>query len=455
MSRYTQTIKSILMENMQTGESISNINDILAVSKRCIFDVQNLQAALGENTDRFELGFCLHYLNDEIGMEVPLLWKLGIVEKVYNNAEYINQLYAMLNDQIFKDYNTRVVEGATHDEIVDAGTIANTGTVESARTGDDTVKNTGTTANAKTGTETGAHTGTDTQVKSGDDTLKRTGQTSDSHTGTNTSRTLGDETMTKAGTETTTYNEATSEVTDGTTVTAGGEKVSETTTGGGTSKVNTGDYTLDTPMNELQNLRETKTTPAEAYDATGKGITAAAESSMKYMSGAGLHDGTTVENSNQTVSRDASLSRTQTDDDTTVNGTHTGTVGLGFTNRTDTKDVDSTRTDTFNEANTKTDNLQDKTEYNSTTQATKNLTDTTTFNTNDTRTDNLQSKTEYNSENTTTNDLLTTKDNTMTKDGTNDVTETYKNLNLEMVYRSMPLLNKVWELFDELFMMLY
>ena len=455
MSRYTQSVKSIIMENMQPGESISNINDILACAKRCIFDVQNLQGALGDNTDRFELGFVLHYFNDEIGLETPFLWKMGIVEKVYNNNEYINNIYEMLENQILADYNTKVVDGATHDSIVDAGTIANTGTVENAKTGDDTVKNTGTTANAKTGTETGAHTGTDTQVKSGDDTLKRTGQSSDAHTGTNTSRNLGDETLTKAGTETTSHTHQGSSVTDGTVVATGGEKVSETTTNGGTSKVNTGDYTLDTPMNELQNLRETKTTPAEAYDATGKGITAAADSSMKYMTSAGLHDGTTVDSSTSTVNRDALLSRTQTDDDTTVTDSSSGSDALSFTNRTDTKDVDMTRTDTFNESNTKTDNLQDKTEYNSTTQATKNLTDTTTFNTNDTRTDNLQSKTEYNSENTTTNNLLTTKDNSTTKDSTNDVTETSKNLNLEMVYRSMPLLNKVWEIFDELFMMLY
>lgn len=455
MSRYTQTIKSILMENIQPGESIQNLSDIYAIASRAIFDIAPMNVIDSDYRQRLITGFTLHFMNDEIGLETPLLFKLGLSDKIYNNAEYINSIFAHLDNQIFADYQTKTVNGESHNTIADDTVIDDTGTVTNAKSGDDTVKNTGTTANAKTGTETGAHTGTDTQVKSGDDTLKRTGQTSDSHTGTNTSRNLGDETLTKAGSETTTYNEATSEVTDGTVVTEGGEKVTETTTGGGTSKVNTGDYSLDTPMNELQNLRETKTTPAEAYDATGKGITAAAESSMKYMTSAGLHDGTTVDSNNQTVNRDALLSRTQTDDDTTVNGTHTGTVGLGFTNRTDTKDVDITRTDTFNEANTKTDNLQDKTEYNSTTQATKNLTDTTTFNTSDTRTDNLQSKTEYNSENTTTNDLNKTVDKDVQSDSTNSSTEVSKNLNLEMIYRSMPLLNKLWETFDELFMMLY
>lgn len=455
MSRYTQSVKSIIMENMQPGESISNINDILACAKRCIFDVQNLQGMLGDNTDRFELGFVLHFFNDEIGLETPFLWKMGIVEKVYNNNEYINSIYEALENQILADYNTRVVEGATHDSIVDAGTIANTGTVENAKTGDDTVKQTGTSSDARTGTESDAHTGTDTQVKSGDDTVKKTGQTSDSHTGTNSSRTLGDEVLTKAGSETQGHNSTSTSVTDGTTLTTGGEKYTESTTDNSTDKNNSGQFHLDTPQDNIMNMRETRGQTPEPYDSTGKGITAASESAMNYMSDATLADSTSVKNGSSSVSHDATQSQTQVDDDTSVTDTSNGTDTLSFTNRTDTKDIDTTRTDTFNEANTKTDNLQDKTEYNSTLQATKNLTDTKTLNTLDTHTNNLQNKTEYNSENTTTNDLLTTKANETTKDSTNDVTETSRNLNLEMVYRSMPLLNKVWEIFDELFMMLY
>lgn len=463
MSRYTQSVKSIIMENMQPGESISNINDILACAKRCIFDVQNLSGALGDNTDRFELGFVLHYFNDEIGLETPFLWKMGIVEKVYNNNEYINNIYEMLENQILADYNTKVVDGATHDSIVDAGTIANTGTVENAKTGDDTVKNTGTTANAKTGTETGAHTGTDTQVKSGDDTLKRTGQTSDTHTGMNTHRTLGDDTLTKSGTETHTYNNVKDNMKDlagSNDWTENQEHYSDTVETKSTDKDNSGTYNLDTPMDAIENLRSTNTTPPAPYDATGKGIAALADSSMKYMSSATLSDDTKKNESEQTTwhndgGEHGEVSKVINHYEKESENTRTGNETDSYTNRQDAKHVDTTLTDTFNEGNTKTDNLQDKTEYNSTTQATKNLTDTTTFNTNDTRTDNLQSKTEYNSENTTTNDLLTTKDNTTTKDSTNDVTETSRNLNLEMVYRSMPLLNKVWEIFDELFMMLY
>lgn len=455
MSRYTQTIKSILMENIQPGESIQNLSDIYAIASRAIFDIAPMNVIDSDYRQRLITGFTLHFMNDEIGLETPLLFKLGLSDKIYNNAEYINSIFAHLDNQIFADYQTKTVNGESHNTIADDTVIDDTGTVTNAKSGDDTVKNTGTTANAKTGTETGAHTGTDTQVKSGDDTLKRTGQTSDSHTGTNTSRNLGDETLTKAGTETNGHSSSSSSVTDGTTVVAGGEKYSESTSDSSTDKNNMGQFHLDTPQDNIMNLRETKTTPAAAYDSTGKGITAASESAMNYMTDATLQDSTSVKSGSSTVSHDASLSRTQTDDDTTVTDTSSGTDTLSFTNRTDTKDVDMTRTDTFNEANTKTDNLQDKTEYNSTTQATKNLTDTTTFNTNDTRTDNLQSKTEYNSENTTTNDLNKTVDKDVQSDSTNSSTEVSTNLNLEMIYRSMPLLNKLWETFDELFMMLY
>lgn len=464
MSRYTQSVKSIIMENMQPGESISNINDILACAKRCIFDVQNLSSALGDNTDRFELGFVLHYFNDEIGLETPFLWKMGIVEKVYNNNEYINNIYEMLENQILADYNTRVVDGATHDSIVDEGTIANTGTVENAKTGDDTVKNTGTSANAKTGTETGAHTGTDTMVKSGFDSVTRSGQEDDSHTGYNAHAKTGHDSLTKSGTETHTYNNVKDNVKDlngSKDWTENDEHYSDTVHNEGTNKDNAGTYNLDTPMDAIENLRSTNTTPPAPYDATDMGIAALADSSMKYMSSATLADDTKTNESDQTTwhndgGEHGEASKVTTHYEKESETTRSGNETDSYTNREDRTDYSSTMTDTFNEHNQKTyNNVKDKSDYNSTNQATKNLTDTTTFNTNDTRTDNLQSKTEYNSENTTTNDLLTTKANETTKDSTNDVTETSRNLNLEMVYRSMPLLNKVWEIFDELFMMLY
>lgn len=389
MSRYTQTIKSILMENKQAGESISSITDICTIAKRCLFDEAPMNVISADYRDRLITGFSLHFFNEEIGLEVLPLFKMGISDKLYNNAEYINAIFAHLDKQILSDYATKVVNTEGHDTITDEGTISNTGTSANAKSGADTVK--------RTGTENNAHTGTNSQTEHVDDVL------------------------TKTGNEVTTYNTQEQSVTDGTVVTSGGEKVTETENGRDSSKHNEGTYGLDTPENAVTNLRSTA--GGAAYDADGKGISALADSSMKYMSSASLSDATTANSSNKTTTRDASLSREQTEDDTTVTGTHTGTDTLGFTNRIDDRDVGKTGSQTYNENNLKTNNLQDKTEYDST----------------DTRTDNL----------------LQTKDLETNKDSTGETNEVNTNTNLEMIYRSMPLLNKVWEIFDDLFMMIY
>ena len=142
---------------------------------------------------------------------------------------------------------------------------------------------------------------------------------------------------------------------------------------------------------------------------------------------------------------------------------------------------------TFNDTVTETKNLTDRTDFNSTNTQTHNTTDTETFNTTDTDTLNLQDEVTYGSSNTETRNTLDTTsktDNTETtgsdsKTGTvtvagtvtdtqtrnttdtdtgthsEDLDETDYTLNWEMLYRSMPLLNKVWEIFDDLFMLIF
>ena len=389
MSRYTQTIKSILMENKQAGEDIHSITDMCAIAKRCLFDEAPMNVITSEYRDRLITGFSLHYFNDEIGLETLSLFKIGLSDKIFNNAEYINSIFAHLDKQILSDYQTKTVDGESHDVITEDGTLANTGTSATAKTGSDTLK--------RTGTENNAHTGTNNQTEHVDDVL------------------------TKSGNEVTTYNTQDQSVTDGQSVSTGGEKYTESSSGSDTSKSNTGTFMLDTPQNNVGNLRSTQ--GGQPYDATGKGITAAAESKMEYMTSAQLGDGTTIGSTSASVSHDASLSRTQTDEDTTVTGTKTGTETLGYTNRIDDRDVGKTGSQTYNENNLKTNNLQDKTEYGSSS----------------TRTDNL----------------LATTDKETVKDGTTGVEEETKNYNLELIYRSIPLLSKVWDIFDELFMALY
>lgn len=452
MANYTISIEDILELNKQPGESLDNLSDLCTVAKRALFNKCDLTVIDADYIDRFVTQFAIHYLDHEICCPSEFKWRIYLAGHVMENAELINSIFEELEKQIFADYNTRTVTTTINETVQDDGTVENDGTVTNVKTGDDTVKNTGTSANAKTGTETGAHTGTDTQVKSGDDTLKRTGQSSDSHTGQNTHRTLGDDTLTKSGSEITGYGSGSTNTRTGSETDSGGEVSHTEQHTDDTKKRNAGQFFQDTPMDELMNMRSTKDTPPQPYNATGKGILAASESDMKYLTNATLNDSTDVTDNDVITDVDASDSSTthtynQVQDVNTKNGQDT----LSFNQRQDAKHVDTTITDGFNESNTKTDNLQDKTEYNSTTQATKNLTDTTTFNTNDTRTDNLQSKTEYNTEDTRTDDLTTTKHNTNVKTGENVVTEVSNKLNWELLMRCEAPMNKVWRAFDEIF----
>lgn len=455
MSKYTQTIKSILMENRHTGESISNLEDIYAIASRAIFDVAPMTVISPDYRERLITGFTLHFMNDEIGLETPLLFKLGLADKVYNNAEYINSIFANLDNQIFSDYDTKAVSGTSRDVIDDGLTESTSESGTNSKSGADTLKITGSSNDAHTGSDSLAKTGAVTNTKSGTDTVSHTGQTSDAKGGSNTTTGHNSDSLTKKGSETTTYNEATSNINNSDNLTVGGEKSHETTSNADSSKSNSGSFFQDTPMNNLMTMRQTRTTPAQTYDATGKGIQAAAESAMNYLTNATLSDGTVMNEGQVTVDRDSTESQTRTTDTSANTGTHTGTQSLGFNNREDERIADSSLTEQFGETNTKSVNLSDATSYNSQEQQSSNTVDTTTYNSNMAHTDNRQNKQEYDSSVATSNTGSRTSNRDTTKDTTNSVNETSTKLNLEMIYRSMPLLNKIWEMFDELFMSIY
>ena len=442
MSRYTQTIKSILMSNMRQGESITDLDDIYAIGLRSIFDVAPMNVISADYRQRLITAFCLHYFDDEYGVETLLRFKLGIAEKIITNAEYINGIFADLDNQLLANYSTRLVSGTGREVVTDVGTIANTGTVENAKSGDDTTK--------RTGSSTDSHTGTNGTIEHTDDILSKSGSETTRNEYEDESTKNGSIIRTKEGSEINAHDTIDTTHNFGTVTVSGGEVVTETTHNEDSTKNNSGSYDLDTPMNEVENLRSSKTTPGAAYDATGKGISALVDSSMKYMTNASLQDATNVGESDQTVERDASDSETRTTDNSGNTVERDGNDTLSFNNRRDVesynnyiehkegenestlsfaqriddRDVSHSKTDTFNESTTKTDNLQDKTEYNS----------------EETRTDNL----------------LTSKDNTLTKDSESGNEEISKLHSMELILRSEPYMNKIWtEVFDELFMGVY
>jgi len=596
MSKYTQTISSILRENARAGEDVNDLHDICDIAKRCLFDGYGIQSLPNDYRDRFITGFSLHFFNDEIGMETLPLFKMGLSDKLYNNGEYIGQIYSTLDTQLFSDYKTRATTGHNTSVINMSEGVDKAGSITNAKSGSDSTRHTGTASDTKTGTDTTENTGTSANVKSGNDTVKNTGSTANQHTGQNRTDITGTDVLIKSGTETTTGTSTgstsktgsdtstgnssntktgseskaisgtdtidktgsdsltkegteTEKMTGGhsttrtgsegvtygkKTTTKGGEKGYETNSSNGSTDTNAASYNLDTPMDNLELLRvaedrDTNPPTYVPYASRGKGISASYAQDangnypkMRYMTNAGLTDSSAVTAGQGRVDRNFSDSKTEATDSgtdttnynnvkdefkygatgekkersyddysetTTHNTTETDTKDLNETtthnvtdtgittettthntldssssseqsqlsydNRTDSEATTEANIAQFNESNTRTDNLQSKTEYASSQTRTDNLTQQTEYDTTSTHSQNLQDTVQYGSTNT---QVINTNDSKVGNTSKNDTLagdEVSTALNLEMIYRSMPLLNKVWEIFDELFMSIY
>ena len=415
MASFTQSIREILQANKTPQQDLTNVNDVYNIASACLFDTMPANVISSEYRQQFITGFALHFFNEEIGYETLPLWKIALNEKIYNRGGYINKIFENLDKEIFADYRVKrtETEGEHSDTKKGAGTVSNernddtVTTTEDNATRSELVENTLTGTVESDGTITRAKTGTDTVAKTGTDERAKTGYDTDTHTGTDASAHTGTQ-----GTESSSSQETTNTGTTGT------------------------DHNLiqvqsDTPMGSLSNLR----TPGG--DARGTGVTYANGQTYNYMSGAQEVDESNVQTDNTTQDVTGSDSS-----ETTFNDTTTETKNL-----TDRAEYHSTETETLN--------LQDQTTYNSTDTETRDTIDTTSK-TDNTQTTGTDAKTGTVTVDGTVTDTQT-RDTTDTDEGTHSetVNETDYSLNWEMLYCSMPLLNKVWEQFDDLFMLIF
>lgn len=455
MGAYTQSIREIMQYNKTPQQDLLNPADVHDIAMTALFDKAPLSMINTAHRDNFVTGFTLHFFNDEIGLETLPLWKIALNEKIYNNASYINLIYDNLDKQVFADYGVRRREasGTTSGEKTGTGTIGEAGTSSNTTTYNETtaykidedtssttkvdneVKGTGTVTDAQTGTVQNAQSGTETLAKTGTDTLGRAGTEANARTGTDTVAHTGDVTSAHTGDQTVENNNT------------------QTTDNTGYTKddVNSMQIAYDTPQGSLQNLR------SPGGDASGTGVSYVDGQTYNYMSAAqendqtskhtdatkteavGTDNTTTTFNDTMTESRD-------TADETTYNSTDTKTL-----NTTDTRTLATNDTTTFGKTDTETRNT-------SNTQ-TRNTTDATTGTTTVTGSKEATNKDTH----TGTVGDQGTKSNTTTRnivdseEGSHEDEEniTDYRYNWEMLYKSMPLLNKVWELFDDIFMMIY
>ena len=414
MAQFTQSIREIIYENKGNDDPMT-IAGITNIAKRCIFG-DELNVISTEYRDRLVSGFCLHYFNDEIGYETLPMWRFAMMEKMYNNAEFINLTFEYLDKQIFSDYKVtkRNTQGSKSDNIsvVLDGSVATTdgGTVTNTKTGTQAEAHTGTKTDALTGTDANAHTGTvsrevtteDSLEKGGTDTTThtldeshaKTGTETTAKTGTSALARTGKDTDQKTGTESTERDMSNTKVVDGTVVATGGDKITETN---GNTRSETGSYAdatsgttnesvdangvaihFDTPMGALENLRTPNTS------LRGEGVAAVASSpaattpnrDYNYMSDA------TEDDSSRVTSGSNSSTTTRTYNGYQVSDSGSRSVD-GLLSRKQTDD-DTTTTDTGSDDSETTYNVKDEKSYASTDTRTDNLQDLVTHNTTET-----------------------------------------------------------------------
>lgn len=399
MGAYTQSIREILQYNQRQNETLTDVEDVYNISSRCIFDKMPNNVIEERYKKQFITGFTLHFMNEELGLETTSLWKVALNEKIYNSGSYINKIFNNLDKEVFADYKVKAVDndGTMSDNKTGSGTITNVKTGETTTATSDEISFG---SNVRTGGDTTlTATGTVENAKSGSDVLTRTGTDVNSKSGNDVRESSGD---------------TTSEGTHG----------ERTDNSGNTSNDhNSVQINYDTPQGSLSNMR----TPGG--DAKGSGVNYANNNTYNYMSAAAELDESNVQTDN----------------------THQNVDGE---DRTYTESSDRTET-TYGSSDTRTLNLDDTTQYGGKNTETRNTQDIT-------RKDETVTKggKDERSVNTTvgenTNDTQTRNTTDVTTGAHTDHTDVIDySLNWEMLYKSMPLLNKVWELFDDLFMIIF
>lgn len=478
MANYTQSVREILQYYKQSGEDLTNVSDVYAIASRTLFQGVPVSMIGSDYVQPFVTGFTLHFMNEELGYETLPLWKIALNEKIFNNASYINLIFENLDKQIFADYNVKSANktGSIDTTKETSGTVGverdvtEGGSQTDSGTYSETVNKDVSDVYTDDTTATTTMHGSELHSTVGSDELKKEGSETRNKLGTDVLTKAGSEETAQSGTDTTTddtsnlnkRSSGTQSFTNGMTVqydtpmgqlagnmhTSGGGADGITVTGG------SGAYAIDTYSPE---------------DPTGEGYNYSEGLTYNYMSAAGEtgQTQTNVENGN-----DNSVTHQVTEMD------HGLTATTTFDDRTDSTEYDSHEEMSYGvNAQGQTAERKDTTTYGKSENVRYGLYDdgVTSGGVADSRYD--ETVTDKDTERTLSDDTATsgsksdttTFGKTMSDDSTqttamNEVTgtdtvdsehETNYNINWEMIYRSTTWLNKVWEIFDDLFMQIF
>ena len=135
MARYTETIYEILQrENPEID--LTNTEGIYNSAMHSIFSPDMISVISDKYRKQFVIGFTLHFFQDEIGFSTNAMFKMALLEKLYNNYDRINQIYQNIDKFVFSDYH---IHKTTNDTVTTnnlinktTGTSDNTGSVDNS-----------------------------------------------------------------------------------------------------------------------------------------------------------------------------------------------------------------------------------------------------------------------------------------------------------------------------------
>lgn len=533
MAKYTTSICDILTNANTEGGSLKDLDNLYNLGSQYVFGESATNVLDDEYKRNFVIGFCLHYMFDEIGLETLPAFQIQLLERIFNNKAYIETMFDAIDREVYGSYMVHIKDTTDTRDVSVSEDVETTGTsgetrnftdtntrdltdertynVTDALSGSDTTSNTGTQATANTGTDTtqSAHSGSDTVANTGTDNTTF-GQTHNLTRDTGVGQQIKTTVTPDDYATTTTFDDYQTEFVDDL-------KYTDSASGGQNTENWAVDGSRTRSIGQMAQLPQNGVNGSDVIGSSSSDILGGGSSATgsKYLSDAQISDyqsagDVTNQNTDITVGSikfknhtfthpvmNTSLTGTENEVTHTVDGSHntqtttqngskTDTVsgsmetvvegmltgsgamaevgGLG----THTKEVVN---DTIsNGSNNRTLNTQTQQTYNS------NVTNTTTLNDTSTTTNNLETETEYGRQNhksgtdtldqsgtdtithtgsgSTTSSGTVDRGETTDEDKTGHLNESFVEMSYETLIASTSLMNKIWEIFDNLFLQL-
>lgn len=450
MATYTVELKDILQEHANNYDDWTP-NVMAHYCKETLFMPEALEMIKPEYRDHFAASFGYHYFSREIGQETFGLFRFKLNGRIYENYAYINNIYETSLRPIFSEYKITKRKG----KIVDDGEytrnivndqdriIENNGDVDATshleQTGDAKTindlqnKSIYDSRQEQRGNDINKGTGSVTDERRGKDTQKDTGDTTNEHRGFDTMENRGHDLSEHRGSDTAQhrgYDESSQE----------GKEI---------DRLNEMRIHSDTPMGDIDNMHS----PRGNAEGQGVGYATGENDEWNYMSDADEHDASTVR---EFVDR-KSVSDYNSDNETIYNSDQKSIYNSDQKSlyNSDQKQVDNrTSEQIYNSDNRQIRDTEDQTIYNSDTFRKGEDTEKSTGSQTNERNlkDDGTSHEEHND--ITTDHYDKSHDEDGTKDNIRDITDDIDgySLNYEMLLKAESVLNKLWNIFDTLFM---